>query len=478
MREVTAQEEFSSPRRATRTLGGRYEVLRELGRGGYGKVSLAYDNRIHRNVAVKEFFSAASEEKRDAAFAEARKAARANSGHSVAVYDIGTEQLPDGSSYHFLVMEYVDGQTLSQVLQRSLYTPAQAAALGIAVLEALAAAHARGVIHRDVKPSNILIADNGRIMLSDFGIARLADDSNSTDRGRGTLGYIAPEVFEPTPAYTPASDLWALGATLYKAVSGKMAYPEYSVLSPDAQHDSLTEAGPLGEAINRLLIRDPKQRIQADELQILLTAAAAATPSTTSEGPAPIKRTRRRFWVAAVGALVLLAAGVIVYIENKPNPSSPYKRVELLSELGPINGSMEVPNGAIARTRNGPADKSPEAKFDKPPFLIELRRRAGSKIDALPEAEQTIAHWKKSHPDASGESRSLAWKGFQAATADITYDETDGTPMLLKEMFVVSGSGDSYRLQVSMPANQPQRAQGEKYFDTALKSLNLRDLHN
>lgn len=274
---------------ATTLLADRYRLTRELGRGGMGVVWEAYDELLHRDVAVKEvnFPPDLSEEDRDRLAArtlrEARAVAAVDTHAAVRVFDILDQ---DGRPW--IVMEMVRGRSLTAVLRERSSLPAQEVArIGLAVLEALEAAHAAGVLHRDVKPGNVLIGDDGRVALTDFGIATVDGDGGETTSGVivGSPAYVAPERVNGDPS-TPASDLWALGATLWTAAEGR---PPYAGDNAIAVMSSVTHndpppcrqcGGPLADLLRRLMDRDPQRRPDAATAREVL-ARVAADPTAT-----------------------------------------------------------------------------------------------------------------------------------------------------------------------------------------------------
>ncbi|MFE9120336.1 serine/threonine-protein kinase [Streptomyces sp. NPDC007172] len=281
-------------------LAGRYRVVERLGRGGMGVVWRAHDEVLGREVAVKElrtFTDASAPELGDLKLRmqrEARAAARVRHPSVVAVHDV-TEH--DGRPV--IVMELIDGPSLDGVLtERGLLEPGQAAAIGADVLHALAAAHRAGVLHRDVKPGNILLDASGRVVLTDFGIAAMDDpgDGSATHLTRsgelvGSLDFLAPERAQGHQP-GPASDIWALGATLYAAVEGAAPFRRTSTWStlnaivveplPPARR-----AGPLGPVLLRLMDKDPARRPDAATAARLLTEAAEAAAATDARPTAP-----------------------------------------------------------------------------------------------------------------------------------------------------------------------------------------------
>ncbi|WP_437067104.1 serine/threonine-protein kinase [Streptomyces sp. enrichment culture] len=280
--------EYGQTEGVGRVLAGRYRVTARLGRGGMGVVWRAVDEVLGREVAVKElrtYTDSAGPELSDLRLRmqrEARAAARVRHPGVIAVHDIAEV---DGRP--LIVMELVDGPSLDDVLrERGTLDPREAAGIGAKVMDALAAAHRVGVLHRDVKPGNILLDRSGRVVLTDFGIATMDDpgDGSETHLTRsgeivGSLDYLAPERAQGgLPG--PASDIWALGATLYAAVEGASPFRRtstYSTLTaivaeplPEAHR-----AGPLGPVLTGLMAKHPDARPDADRAREQLEAVAS-----------------------------------------------------------------------------------------------------------------------------------------------------------------------------------------------------------
>ncbi|MFD8224136.1 protein kinase [Streptomyces massasporeus] len=296
--------EYGQTDGAGRLLAGRYRVTAALGRGGMGIVWKAVDEVLGREVAVKElrtYTDAAGPELAALQLRmqrEARAAARVRHPGVIAVHDIAQV---DGRP--LIVMELVDGPSLDDVLrERGTLDPGEAAGIGAKVMDALAAAHRAGVLHRDVKPGNILLDRSGRVVLTDFGIATMDDpgDGSATHLTRsgelvGSLDYLAPERAQGADP-GPASDIWALGATLYAAVEGSSPFRRTSTFSTLTAivSEPLPEprrAGPLGPVLQRLMDKRPESRPEADQARALLQAVADTggtdTPTSTLRGPAP-----------------------------------------------------------------------------------------------------------------------------------------------------------------------------------------------
>jgi hypothetical protein len=277
-------------------VAGRYAVLGELGRGGIGVVWRAEDRTIGRQVALKELrVPAGLSTAEHGAFTErvlreARTAGRLSDPSIVTVYDV---LLDDGAM--FIVMELVEATTLADVVNARGPLPAdRVAAIGLQVLSALETAHAAGVVHRDVKPSNIMLLRDGRVKLADFGIAQALDDPSLTGTGgvMGSPGYMAPELFEGSRP-SPAGDLWSLGATLFHLVEGQPPFQRdttaatihavmYTRPAPSRAN------GPLAAAITGLLARSPDDRLTAARARNLLTRTDE--PATEIMAPLPTVR--------------------------------------------------------------------------------------------------------------------------------------------------------------------------------------------
>ncbi|MFD7729609.1 ABC transporter substrate-binding protein [Kitasatospora phosalacinea] len=274
-------------------IGGRYRLIEPVGRGGMGRVWRGRDETLHREVAVKEilFPAGLDDDQRELllqrVMREARVAAGLNHPGIITVFDVVEH---DGAPV--IVMEFVVGTSLAATVrdQGRLAAP-RVAEIGLAVLDALSAAHAAGVVHRDLKPDNILLSGN-RVVLTDFGIASIADATmslTSTGTLLGTPAYMAPEQLDGKPA-TPASDLWSLGATLHTAVEGEAPFAAgtltalYVAILTQPPRPSRF-AGPLAPALLGLLVKDPGLRLSAEQTARTLTAAAQPAPTAAPAAP-------------------------------------------------------------------------------------------------------------------------------------------------------------------------------------------------
>jgi serine/threonine-protein kinase len=324
----------------------RYEVGDRLGAGGISDVFAAYDRRLERPVAIKFLRTGIGDMRARARFErEARMAASFNHLHAVAIYDVG-----DHHDQPYLVLEFINGPSLAEMLaERTRLEPDEAVAIADQVLDALGAAHEQGIVHRDVKPANILLTREHVAKLADFGIAKAVADATGgvtmTGELMGTPRYLSPEQVAGHPA-TSRSDLYAVGVVLYEMLAGA---PPFSGETPIAtalahQHESLPSlasrrAGldpPLVAAVERALEKDPARRFaDAGEMRRALAPSPADTTVPLSVGvpadaatltdhamlaegatrihmlPAPRKPARKRraigpsAWI--IGALVLFA---------------------------------------------------------------------------------------------------------------------------------------------------------------------------
>ncbi|WP_371552831.1 protein kinase [Streptomyces sp. NBC_00554] len=276
-------------------LAGRYRLAESIGSGGMGRVWRAHDEVLHRPVAIKELTAALYVAESDLApmlartHAEARAAARINHSAVVTIHDV-----LEYDSRPWIVMELVEGNSLAdEVKERGRVEPAEAARIGLWVLRGLRAAHAAGVLHRDVKPGNVLLSADRRVLLTDFGIAQVEGDTTLTRTGEivGSVDYLAPErVRGHDPG--PASDLWALGATLYTAVEGRSPFRRTSPLSTmqavvEEEPEPSEYAGPLGPVITALLRKDPAVRPTAAEAEQMLAEAAEGRRPSAAQAFVP-----------------------------------------------------------------------------------------------------------------------------------------------------------------------------------------------
>lgn len=278
-------------------LASRYRLVESIGRGGMGRVWRAHDELLHRTVAVKELTAGlyVAQADREVLHArtqkEARAAARIQHPAVVTVHDV-----LEHDDRPWIVMEYIDGPSLADAAKAAgRIEPREAARIGLHVLGALRAAHAVGVLHRDVKPGNVLLAKDGRVLLTDFGIAAIEGDSSITRTGElvGSIDYLAPErVTGGAP--DPASDLWSLGATLYTAVEARSPFRRTSPISSlqavvNEELPPLRQAGVLGPVITALLRKDPAHRPSAGEAERMLLEAMEGREPKAAQAYVPTR---------------------------------------------------------------------------------------------------------------------------------------------------------------------------------------------
>ncbi|MFI9590870.1 protein kinase [Nonomuraea sp. NPDC052265] len=275
-----------------RQVSNRYRLIEPLGEGGMGVVWRAYDELLDRTVAIKEVrYTGVGDAKRAdlnrRTIREARAAGRLDHPSVIVIHDVVEE---DGRPW--IVMQLVRSRSLAEVIgERGPLPAALVAMVGGRVLDALRAAHATGVLHRDVKPENVLLADDGRVVLTDFGIAALEAESGLTATGGlvGTPAYMPPERLNGEPA-RPESDLWSLGATLYAAVEGRPPFKRDSWAATVAavlrdEPEPPVRAGALRPVIMGLLRRDPAARMPAGEAARLLHQVATGQPLVADQTP-------------------------------------------------------------------------------------------------------------------------------------------------------------------------------------------------
>ncbi|GAA4193293.1 hypothetical protein GCM10022252_36000 [Streptosporangium oxazolinicum] len=328
-------------------LAGRYRAVAKLGAGGMGVVWRARDELLHREVAIKEVRldpnlpEAQRVEARERTLREARAAARLGHPSIVAVHDVVAQ---DGRPW--IVMDLVKGRSLEQAVQaEGPLPPRRVAVIGLAVLDALALAHSRGIVHRDVKPANIMLAGDGGVLLTDFGIATLEGDVQLTspDALIGSPGYMAPERLRGADD-GPATDLWALAATLYTAVEGRSPFRRETsaatigaILTQEAPPPR--RAGDLAPVLMAALVKDPRLRPGESGLRAALRQVSQGLPveplfpfspvsPLSAQETVPGKRAapRRRTGLIAGAALAVVAlatTGAVVLMTAAGDPEAP-----------------------------------------------------------------------------------------------------------------------------------------------------------
>jgi serine/threonine protein kinase len=318
---------------ASQTSEKRYRRVGLLGQGGMATVELAHDTELDRPVAIKRLAEnlAANEEYKQRFLREARLAARLSHPNIVAVYNAGAE-----NGVPYIVMEYVEGETVSDLLRHhGRLEPPEAVALGLQACSGLETAHEAGLVHRDIKPQNLLITPEGTLKIADFGIARSLDGTQLTQAGTvlGTAGYLAPEQAAGEQV-TAAADIYALGAVLYELLTGRPPYEAGSLAELFAKQAEgsitpLRELAPeapvrLEDAVMHALARAPEYRPESAATLAAELAAPPTAVTTVDRSLAPTKpirgvrsswgpaAPRRRRWVLSAG--VALAAALVALI--------------------------------------------------------------------------------------------------------------------------------------------------------------------
>ncbi|PCG82980.1 serine/threonine protein kinase [Streptomyces sp. WZ.A104] len=341
-----------------RLLAGRYRLGEVLGRGGMGTVWRADDETLGRAVAVKELRFPSSideDEKRrliTRTLREAKAIARIRNNSAVTVYDV-----VDEDDRPWIVMELIEGKSLAEAIREDgTLTPKRAAEVGLAILDVLRSAHREGILHRDVKPSNVLIAEDGRVVLTDFGIAQVEGDPSVTSTGMlvGAPSYISPERARGHKPGPPA-DLWSLGGLLYASVEGCPPYDKGSAIATltavmTEPLDPPKNAGPLTEVIYGLLARDPDQRLDDAGARALLNDVINAPDVPV---PAPADSTQVMALPSAPAAVPLVKKTAVKKAVKPARGPRPPKQATGSGESG--DGTRDRLRGALRSVRNSKA---------------------------------------------------------------------------------------------------------------------------
>jgi serine/threonine protein kinase len=467
---------------ATKKVAGRYVLQEPLGRGGMGAVWRARDEVLKRTIALKEVQIPPALEGSDGdnvnerVLREARAAARLSHPSATTVYDVFED---DGRT--FIAMELVDAPTLGQIVaEHGPLEPDEVARIGLALLDALDAAHAVGMVHRDVKPDNVMVTDNGQVKLTDFGIASVKGDPRLTMSGviLGSPSYMAPEQADGKGAGREA-DLWSLGATLFFAVEGHAPFRKDSPIATLASvvGDPIPEsprAGALTPVIAGLLAKDPAERATSGDVRTLLervssgartslsttsvidrrdtgtavsTTAAPQTdiaPESLDAGPLVRAERRSRTSWLALGLIALLLIGAVAFAlsqnDDEPNQRAGGSAGEEQGEGGDEGTPAEAPAAAEGWTEYQIADTGyqisypenwevsespPQITFDDPEsstsMLVEYTTEPGS--DAVAAWEAQAESFAADHPDYSEITiEPTTMEGFDtAANWEFTY---------------------------------------------------------
>jgi serine/threonine-protein kinase len=379
-------------------LSGRYRLEAKLGSGGMSTVYLARDETLDRPVAVKVMHREMSEQEDQLQRfrQEARAVAKLTHPNVVSVIDAGED-----SGYPYIVFEYVKGETLKQRIARvGALDTQEAIAYAIEVGRGLSVAHARNMVHRDIKPQNVLIDEEGRAKLTDFGISRQLEQAGVTATGRvlGTTDYVAPEQ-AMGKGVDPRSDIYALGVVLYEMLVGQVPFHADSQVGvamkhvneelPDVQRRRPEASAAVALVVERATAKNPDERYQTvaemiDDLETALEVEAARAGSTTGEAtsvldavPPPQRKLsgRRRWSWAAVVVLLLVGGGALL-------------AVQLISSGIGGGGADRGKGGNVSIS--GATDYDPEGDGEE----------VGSKVELVDDGDPTGTAWETEHYDS------------------------------------------------------------------------------
>ncbi|MFE3455693.1 serine/threonine-protein kinase [Nonomuraea sp. NPDC059194] len=351
----------------------RYRLARELGRGGMGVVWEGHDTLLNRSIAVKEVLLPPELSKSDRerhlmrTAREARTAAKLNHPSVVAVYDVVEE-----GGRPWIIMELVRAPSLDDVVATHGALPIKEAAdVGRQVLAALKAAHDVGILHRDVKPSNILLCDDGRAVLTDFGIATAEGDSSLTRTGMvtGSPAFLAPERVRALDDIGPPSDLWSLGATLYAALTGRSPFERgepmatlSALLGEEPDYRRIPPA--LHPVLKGLLKKEPEERLSAAEADALLAEIidrqAARRDDDYDDRPPARRRASRTTLMAAAVAVLVVTVGAGAYLKLSPEAAQGSARLPQAQAASPL--------ASAPATSAPPATASPTPTVSRKPI--------------------------------------------------------------------------------------------------------------
>jgi len=380
-------------------LSGRYRLEAKLGSGGMSTVYLARDQTLDRPVAVKVMHREMSEQadQLERFRQEARAVAKLSHPNVVSVIDAGED-----GGYPYIVFEYVEGETLKQRISRDgALEPQEAIAYAIEIARGLSMAHARNMVHRDIKPQNILIDAEGRAKLTDFGISRQLEQDGMTATGRvlGTTDYVAPEQAMGHKV-DPRTDIYSLGVVLYEMLVGQVPFSADSQVGvamkhvneelPDVQRRRPEVSAAVALAVERSTAKNPSERYQhvgelIDDLETALEVEAARAGSTTGEAtsvldavpPPKRKLSRRPGWSwAAIAGLLVVVGGVLLVVFVISN--------------GDIGGGGANKGKGKAVPISSATDYDPEGDGEE----------VGSKVELAVDGDPTGTAWETEHYDS------------------------------------------------------------------------------
>ncbi|WP_181790277.1 serine/threonine-protein kinase [Streptomyces phytophilus] len=505
--EASAATQVVADPATGRLIGGRYRLAARLGVGGMGTVWRAHDEVVDRDVAVKEPRLPADldERTRQTAYErmqrEARAAARIDHPSVVTVHDVVME---DGRPW--IVMELVRGRSLGDQLSEGTLDPREVARIGGAVLGALTAAHEAGILHRDVKPDNVLLGRYDRVVLTDFGIAQIEGEQGLTETGAfvGSPEYIAPErVLGQRPG--PESDLWSLGVVMYAAVEGMSPYRRQTapatlqaVLSAEPAAPA-RGAGALGTVVMQLLRKDPAARPAPDEVRRQLEAVARPAPAPTMIAPvaggaggagggrggklAAALPKGRGGRLGLLGGAVAVVAALLLAMVNPFGGDDAPEGWKTYDETEQLKASLAVPEDYKRSVDEG------TVTFRDPGGTPSLWITRSNDVEdsALSEANATLDCDKGDNlectelsTDVEGAVEEYEYKGKDAAEMVVTWTRDEGyeeeTEARSREFFFVNDDGIGWHLTVEMPAAGEGKRDGERIYEGVVDSLDIKDM--
>ncbi|MFF6976868.1 serine/threonine-protein kinase [Streptomyces sp. NPDC008343] len=486
-----------------RLIAARYRLLAKLGHGGMGTVWRAKDETVDREVAVKEprVPDHLPDRERANAFErmrrEARAAARLDHPAVVNVHDVA---VVDGQPW--IVMELVQGRTLGDALQEGTLGARDAARIGLEVLGALEAAHAAGILHRDVKPDNVLLGRHDRVVLTDFGIAQIEGETNLTDTGGfvGSPEYIAPErVLGQRPG--PASDLWSLGVVLYAATEGVSPFRRsntpatlQSVLNATPAQPA-SARGPLADAINGLLQKDPARRPNAAQTRALLEQTANPPVQAATQVvriPEGVKAGIRVGPKALLGIGAAVVAGAVAaYLVTADPFAGPLPDSWKVHEEKALTASLAVPDGYKRGVPEDTDDGHWVTYTDASGAVwigLTLYKKAEDSSNQIAGSAAAEMYDDDGGYKENGDydvsmpaspktvPKETTYQGKKSAENTVTYDTTDTQnprPREMRIFYYKTSAGDMYKLTVSYPGKGDFTDRGREVAKTVIENLDI-----